>query len=232
MPLTEVIKNTYLSLSPALEAKIVSAVANNTIGHLSLDSTLTTNTPSHSSSNSTAMSLTETMIRPDIIKDTHSSRQVLDNIAKLKTIFADESFSKALSQLDAPSLLPNPSSFMDEPNGLTEAPVTGATRLKHMLNNTNDLIICPGVYDGLSARAAMEVGFDALYMVSLSVSNNVRNVVLKTNADWSRNHGLSTRHGGSCHRSTPRYEGACRDDCQPRPQRPASHCRHGHWVRW
>ena len=167
MPLTEVIKNTYLSLSPDLEAKIGSAIAHSTLGHLSLESTLTTNTPSHSSSNSTAMSLTETMIRPDIIKDTHSSRQVLDNIAKLKNIFADESFSKALSQLDAPSIPPNPTSFVDESYGMTDALVTGATRLKNMLSNTNELIICPGVYDGLSARAAMEVGFDALYMVCL-----------------------------------------------------------------
>lgn len=42
-----------------------------------------------------------------------------------------------------------------------------ATRFRNMLINTDKLIVCPGVYDGLSARVAHEVGFEALYMVSL-----------------------------------------------------------------
>ena len=41
-----------------------------------------------------------------------------------------------------------------------------ATRLKRQLENTKDLIVCPGVYDGFSARIALATGFDALYMVS------------------------------------------------------------------
>jgi hypothetical protein len=40
-----------------------------------------------------------------------------------------------------------------------------ATRLRHNLENGAGLIVCPGVYDGLSARIALDVGFDALYMV-------------------------------------------------------------------
>lgn len=44
--------------------------------------------------------------------------------------------------------------------------LTPATVLKHRLQNTKDLIVCPGVYDGFSARIALSVGFDALYMVS------------------------------------------------------------------
>ena len=40
-----------------------------------------------------------------------------------------------------------------------------ATRLKHRIQHTNDLIVCPGVYDGLSARIAQAVGFETLYMV-------------------------------------------------------------------
>ena len=40
-----------------------------------------------------------------------------------------------------------------------------ASRLRRMLAETDDLIVCPGVYDGLSARLALNVGFDALYMV-------------------------------------------------------------------
>lgn len=39
-----------------------------------------------------------------------------------------------------------------------------ATILKRRLETTKDLIVCPGVYDGFSARIALSVGFDALYM--------------------------------------------------------------------
>ena len=40
-----------------------------------------------------------------------------------------------------------------------------ATRLKHKLQYSKDLIVCPGVYDGLSARIAQAAGFETLYMV-------------------------------------------------------------------
>lgn len=43
-----------------------------------------------------------------------------------------------------------------------------ATKLSRRLKETQDLIVCPGVYDGLSARIAISVGFDAMYMVSLT----------------------------------------------------------------
>ncbi|KAL8698949.1 MAG: hypothetical protein Q9224_001620, partial [Gallowayella concinna] len=39
-----------------------------------------------------------------------------------------------------------------------------ATRLKHKLQHNKDLIVCPGVYDGLSARIAQTVGFETMYM--------------------------------------------------------------------
>ncbi|KAI4272668.1 MAG: hypothetical protein LQ337_005151 [Flavoplaca oasis] len=39
-----------------------------------------------------------------------------------------------------------------------------ATRLKHKLQHSRDLIVCPGVYDGLSARIAQAAGFETLYM--------------------------------------------------------------------
>lgn len=47
-----------------------------------------------------------------------------------------------------------------------EIPLSGATKLRKMLEETNELIVCPGVYDGLTARTAIEVGFSAMYMVS------------------------------------------------------------------
>ena len=40
-----------------------------------------------------------------------------------------------------------------------------ATKLKHILQDTKKLIVCPGVYDGFSARIALSVGFEAMYMV-------------------------------------------------------------------
>ncbi len=44
-------------------------------------------------------------------------------------------------------------------------PASPATRLKRRLEDTKDLIVCPGVYDGFSARIALSVGCDAMYMV-------------------------------------------------------------------
>ncbi|KAI0971348.1 putative carboxyphosphonoenolpyruvate phosphonomutase [Xylaria arbuscula] len=43
-------------------------------------------------------------------------------------------------------------------------PMSGAKKLRKMLFETDELIICPGVYDGLSARTAIELGFNAMYM--------------------------------------------------------------------
>lgn len=48
-------------------------------------------------------------------------------------------------------------------------PASGAKKLRKMLLETNELIVCPGVYDGLSARTAMELGFNAMYMVRKQV---------------------------------------------------------------
>ncbi len=49
-------------------------------------------------------------------------------------------------------------------------PTSGAKKLRKMLFETEELIICPGVYDGLSARTAIELGFNAMYMVRNSIS--------------------------------------------------------------
>ncbi|KAI0475297.1 oxaloacetate Acetylhydrolase [Xylariaceae sp. FL0804] len=45
-----------------------------------------------------------------------------------------------------------------------QEPMSGAKKLRKMLCETNELIVCPGVYDGLSARTAIELGFNAMYM--------------------------------------------------------------------
>ena len=44
-------------------------------------------------------------------------------------------------------------------------PLTGAKRLRELLKDPNRLVLCPGVFDGLTARLALSVGFDAIYMV-------------------------------------------------------------------
>ena len=42
--------------------------------------------------------------------------------------------------------------------------ILAATKLRKALDG-DDIIVAPGVYDGFSARIALGVGFDALYMV-------------------------------------------------------------------
>lgn len=40
-----------------------------------------------------------------------------------------------------------------------------AAKLRHLLADESKIVVCPGVYDGLTARIALQEGFDALYMV-------------------------------------------------------------------
>lgn len=51
----------------------------------------------------------------------------------------------------------------DIPTSQTQ--VNAATKLRKFLESSTDILVCPGVYDGFSARIALSVGFDALYMV-------------------------------------------------------------------
>ncbi|KAI1388660.1 Phosphoenolpyruvate/pyruvate domain-containing protein [Hypoxylon trugodes] len=39
-----------------------------------------------------------------------------------------------------------------------------ATKLRQVLADADKIIVCPGVHDGLTARVALSIGFDALYM--------------------------------------------------------------------
>ncbi len=39
-------------------------------------------------------------------------------------------------------------------------------QLRALLADTNKIIVCPGVYDGLTARIALNAGYDCLYMVT------------------------------------------------------------------
>lgn len=44
-----------------------------------------------------------------------------------------------------------------------------ATKLRNMISSPGDIILGPGVYDGFSARIALGVGFDMIYMVQASL---------------------------------------------------------------
>ena len=67
---------------------------------------------------------------------------------------------------------------------MTEVNVSGghaATRLRHLLAE-NEIVLAPGVYDGFSARVALEVGFDCLYMVRQpSLYSSCEKVIQNTN---------------------------------------------------
>lgn len=49
-------------------------------------------------------------------------------------------------------------------NILSAALLPGSTRLRKLISNNAKIIVCPGVYDGLSARIALSLGFEGLYM--------------------------------------------------------------------
>ena len=43
--------------------------------------------------------------------------------------------------------------------------MSAAQRLRELLQDTSRIIVAPGVHDGISARIALSLGFEALYMV-------------------------------------------------------------------
>lgn len=44
--------------------------------------------------------------------------------------------------------------------------MSGVQRLRELLADKDKFISCPGIYDGFTARIALEEGVDCLYMVS------------------------------------------------------------------
>ena len=53
-----------------------------------------------------------------------------------------------------------------------QQPLTPGGRLRQLLESSHDIIVVPGVYDGFSARIALEVGFDCIYMVSMMLHDS------------------------------------------------------------
>ncbi|ROV99463.1 hypothetical protein VMCG_06362 [Cytospora schulzeri] len=75
-----------------------------------------------------------------------------------------ESSSVSTTWLKLNSSAPIHVEVKEIPAAYHDEPFSGAKKLRHLLENTDELIVCPGVYDGLSARTAMELGFKSLYM--------------------------------------------------------------------
>lgn len=85
----------------------------------------------------------------------------------------------------------------------TDEPASGATKLRRLLFESNELIVCPGVYDGLSARTALELGFSGLYMVRQSLFIYLW-ITWLTDTDWSRYYRIAFRTARLGHRPAPR----------------------------
>ncbi|KIW25230.1 uncharacterized protein PV07_08426 [Cladophialophora immunda] len=68
--------------------------------------------------------------------------------------------------------------------------VPSSTRLREMLADPNKIVVCPGVYDGISARLALNEGFDTLYMTGAGTSMSrlgEADLVLATMTDMKNN---------------------------------------------
>ncbi|KIW73233.1 hypothetical protein PV04_01367 [Phialophora macrospora] len=50
------------------------------------------------------------------------------------------------------------------------SPFTGGKRLREMLSDPSKVVVCPGVFDGFTARLALAAGYDALYMTGAGTS--------------------------------------------------------------
>lgn len=50
---------------------------------------------------------------------------------------------------------------------ITKNSKPAVARLRELLRQDDHITICPGVYDGLTARIALREGFQCLYMVCL-----------------------------------------------------------------
>jgi 2-methylisocitrate lyase-like PEP mutase family enzyme len=47
----------------------------------------------------------------------------------------------------------------------TTETVPAATKLRELLARKDEIVVCPGVYDGYTAWITLATGFDCLYMV-------------------------------------------------------------------
>jgi hypothetical protein len=71
---------------------------------------------------------------------------------------------------------------------------SAATKLRHMIAVPGPIIVGPGCYEGLSARTALGVGFDILYMVRVQACLKVLEMSDSCRLEQARAlRGLATR---------------------------------------
>lgn len=128
-----------------------------------------------------------------------------------------------------PTWLHNGDGCSTPPMSETELPFAASSRLRLLLKRDGKMIVCPGVYDGLSARVAMNVGFDALYMV-ITITYFL---TFHTNmiSDRCGYNSFSSRAARSSFSPAIRHEVKRRHNRQSSPWCwPTTHCRHGHRI--
>jgi hypothetical protein len=93
--------------------------------------------------------------------------------------------------------------------------MASAKRLRALLADQSKIIVCPGVYDGLTARIALNAGFECLYMVtkphSPKIQDFVSDVFLRSDRSWNNN--IKTWNARSRSGHVERYERERRHDC-------------------
>lgn len=190
--------------------------------------------PTSSEGDVTASQNGETVIESNISKSPFSIPTM-----QLLTKGLNEPHAKSL--VDMPVLSPGKNDKEDTvakghittkvPTATVDKVFLPSTILKRRLEDTKDLLVCPGVYDGFSARIALSVGFDAMYMVS-SILHSLSVYANSNPPDRRRHHRLSPRSARSWPRTTQRYACPRRHDRQSRSLRHTSDRRHGHGLRW
>ncbi|KAI1252298.1 hypothetical protein MGN70_006872 [Eutypa lata] len=114
--------------------------------------------------NSTMIVKTTAGPMPSQIHDPVKSMAILDTTELLGDSSSAESSPVDVTAKPLPESKPNPWLQLSHVASTVQAPMSGAKKLRKMLQETDELIVCPGVYDGLSARTAIELGFSAMYM--------------------------------------------------------------------
>lgn len=104
-------------------------------------------------------------------------------------------------------------------SSVTMAPVA---RLRALLAEKDKIIVCPGVYDGFTARIALNAGFDCLYMVRYFRTDQLQLLRFCSSSfyqtdmkeDRRRYDHVKAGHGGFGDCNIKRHEGKCWNDIE------------------
>lgn len=98
-------------------------------------------------------------------ENARNEKLTITPVTELKPAFEDKNSSIQVKTIEVTPSPPLTPTQQVSPKLYREEFLSSATRLKKRIEETDELIVCPGVYDGFSARIALHVGFTALYMV-------------------------------------------------------------------